>query len=146
MRVSLRVRVSDERILDAVSLRAAARWAYPIAIDAIAVRDRQPSRLPVRFQDRRLGNVSIEDAFIYPPVGGLMTSGELLQALIGMSNRPAGTQARPSVITLRDGATITAIVTGFNLQMPGAVTIDTLDPASNTKGQLEGDEVINIQL
>jgi hypothetical protein len=30
--------------------------------------------------------------------------------------------------------------------MPGGLTIQTVDPASNTKRQIAGDEVINIQL
>jgi hypothetical protein len=73
-----------------------------------------------------------------------MTPGEILQTLIGMANRPAGTPVRPAVIKLRGGTTVTALITGFNLQMPGDLTIHTLDPASNTRGQIAGDEVINI--
>jgi hypothetical protein len=118
----------------------------PIAKDAIAARDRQPGRLPVRFQGKRLGSLSIEEAYIYPRVGGQMTRGEILQTLFGMANRPAGALVRPAVITLRGGATVTAIITGFNLQMPGGLTIHTLDAASNTQRQIAGDEVINIQL
>ena len=119
----------------------------PIAQDAIAMRDRHAGRLrlPVRLQNTRLGNLSIEEAYIYPRVGGQMTPGEILQALFRMANRPAGTPVRPSVITLRGGNLVTAIVTGFNLQMPGGFTIFTLDPASNARGQIAGDEVINIQ-
>jgi hypothetical protein len=117
----------------------------PIAKDALAARDRQPGRHPVRFQGKRLGNLSIEEAYIYPRVGGQMTPGEILQTLFGMANRPAGTQVRPAVIALRDGATITAIITGFNLQMPGSLTIHTHDPASNTSREIAGDDVINIR-
>lgn len=118
----------------------------PIAKDAIAARDRQPGRLPVRFQGKRLGSLSIEEAYIYPRVGGQMTPVEILQTLSGIANRPAATPVRPSVLTLRDGTTVTALITGFNLQIPGALTIHTLDPASNTKRQIAGDEVINIQI
>ena len=78
----------------------------------MAARDRQPGRLPVRVQGRRLGSLSIEEAYIYPRIGGQMTSGEILQTLIGMANRPAGTPVRPSVITLRDGTTVTALIRG----------------------------------
>lgn len=118
----------------------------PIAKDAMAARDRQPGRLPVRFQGRRLGNLSIDEAHIYPRIGGQMMPGEILQTLIGMSNRPAGTLVRPSVITLRGGAKVNVLITGFNLQLPGGLIIDTLDPVSNTKMQISGDEVIDIQL
>jgi hypothetical protein len=118
----------------------------PIAKDAMAARDRQPGPLPVRFRGNRLGNLSIEEAYIYRRVGGQMTPGEILQTLFGMANWPASTMVRPSVITLRGGTTITAIITGFNLQMPASLTIHTLDLASNTKREIAADEVDNIQL
>ena len=118
----------------------------PIAQDAIIARDRQPGRLPLRFHGKRLGGLSIEDSYIYPRVGGQMTPGEILQTLIGAANRPAGTVVRPSAITLKNGTTVYAIITGFNLQLPGGLTIHTLDPTLNTKEQIQGDEVINIQL
>jgi hypothetical protein len=37
-----------------------------IARDAIAVRDRHSGREPVRFQGKRLGDLAIEEAYIYP--------------------------------------------------------------------------------
>jgi hypothetical protein len=40
----------------------------PIAMDAIAVRDRRPSRKLVRFSGRRLGNLETQEGFIYPRV------------------------------------------------------------------------------
>lgn len=104
----------------------------PIAKDAIAVRDRQAGRLPVRFQGKRLGNLSIEEAYIYPRVGGQMAPGDILQTLIGIANRPVAAPAHPSVIRLRDGTTVTALITGFNLQLPGGLTIQTVDPTSET--------------
>jgi hypothetical protein len=121
----------------------------PIAKDAMAARDRQPGRLPLRFQGKRLGNLSIEEAYIYPRIGGPMTPREILQTLLGMANRPAGTLVRPSVITLRGGTTVTALITGFDVNFdpktPLDLTIHTQDPASNTKGQVAVDDVINIQ-
>lgn len=117
----------------------------PIAKDAIAARDRQPGRLPVRVQGKRLGNLLIEDAYIYPKRGGTMTPGEILQALIGMANRPNGTPAGPAVITLRDGTTTTALITGFDLKIPGGLTIRATDMASQSKKEITGDEVVNIQ-
>jgi hypothetical protein len=75
-----------------------------------------------------------------------MTPTEIRQTLFGMANRPAATRARPAVITLRDGTKVTALINGFNLEMPGGLTLHTLDPATGSKGQIAGDEVINIQL
>src|SRR5262245_54946865 len=40
--------------------------ASPIARDAIAARDRYPSRKPTRYQGKRLGNLEIKEAYIYP--------------------------------------------------------------------------------
>jgi hypothetical protein len=41
--------------------------ANPIAREATAVRDRFPGRVPNRWYGKRLGNLSIEEAYIYPP-------------------------------------------------------------------------------
>src|SRR5206468_3730093 len=60
----------------------------PIAKEAITARDRHPGRRMVPFQGNRLGNLSVEEAYIYPRVGGQMTPGEILQTLFGMANRP----------------------------------------------------------
>jgi len=38
----------------------------PIAADAIALRDRNPSREPKRYRERRLGNLTTEEVCIYP--------------------------------------------------------------------------------
>jgi hypothetical protein len=39
----------------------------PIARDAVEVRSRFPARIPARFRGRRLGGLSITEAYIYPP-------------------------------------------------------------------------------
>src|SRR5215213_8800160 len=38
----------------------------PIAADAIALRDRNPSREPKRHRERRLGNLMTEEVVVYP--------------------------------------------------------------------------------
>lgn len=118
----------------------------PIAKDAVAARDRQPDRFPVRFRGERLGGLTVEEAIIYPRVGGQMSLEEILQTLLGMAKRPGGTLIRPSTITLRGGGALTALITGFNVQTSGGLTIHTLDPTSNIKQEISGDEVVNIQL
>jgi hypothetical protein len=118
----------------------------PIAKEAMTVRDRHPGRLPVRFQGERLGSLFIEEAYIYPRVEAHITPEEILQTLFGLANRPTPSTPRPSVITLRDGTTVTGLITGFNLQMPGGLTIDTFDPAAKNKRQIAGDEITNMQI
>ncbi|HEY7424546.1 MAG TPA: hypothetical protein VH682_09985 [Gemmataceae bacterium] len=39
----------------------------PIAKDAIAVRDRHLGRFPIHYRGKQLGNLAIEEAYIYPP-------------------------------------------------------------------------------
>jgi hypothetical protein len=38
------------------------------------------------------------------------------------------------------------LITGFNLQLPGGLTIQTVDPTSNVKRQIVGDDVISLQV
>ena len=38
----------------------------PIALDILKIQHRSPSSLPIRFDDQRLGNLFIEEAYIYP--------------------------------------------------------------------------------
>lgn len=130
-----RVSLSDVKLLSAND---------PIAEDAISTRDRHRGRTVVRVHGGRMGSLSFDEAHIYPRIGEQMTPGEILQALIDLANRPWGAIARPSVITLRNGTTIDAVVTGFNLQMPGGLTIATLEPDSNIKRQISADEVVSI--
>ncbi len=40
----------------------------PAAIAALKVRDRDPDRMPTKYPGNRLGNLSFEEAYIYPPV------------------------------------------------------------------------------
>jgi hypothetical protein len=43
--------------------------ANPVARAAVAVRDRSPGRSPTRYHGKRLGNLSIEEAYLYPLPG-----------------------------------------------------------------------------
>jgi hypothetical protein len=40
----------------------------PIAQDIIAARDRHPAKIPTRYRGKRIGNLSIVKAYIYPPL------------------------------------------------------------------------------
>ena len=39
----------------------------PLAKDLIAYQSKHPKRVPVRFSGYRLGDLDVEEAFIYPP-------------------------------------------------------------------------------
>lgn len=117
----------------------------PIVRDAIAARDRRTGRIPAQYHGMTLGNLSIEEAYIYPQVGDSMTPKELLQTLTAKVNRPAESVLQPSLITLRDGNSIQAIVTGFNFQTSGGITLFLIDPATNVNRQIQGTDVASIQ-
>lgn len=40
--------------------------ASPVALAAVELRDRHSGRLPTRYHGKRLGNIPIEEAYIYP--------------------------------------------------------------------------------
>src|SRR5205823_7541379 len=105
--------------------------------------DRQPGRVPVRYQGKRLGNLAIDEAFIYPRFAGSMTQAEVLQTVAAMMNRSGFVE--PATVTFRDGSTIRAIPTGVQVRTAGKVEIRFLDVATDTPRVVEADEVVNIQ-
>jgi hypothetical protein len=115
----------------------------PIARDAIAVRDRYPARIPTRYRETRLGNLSFDEAYIYPRNIGPLTVDDVLQRVAALMNRTGVLE--PSVVTLRDGSAIQAVPVGIHMHSPGAVRIVLLDRATNTEQVVLADDVVNIQ-
>jgi hypothetical protein len=115
----------------------------PIARDALAVRDRSSGRMPIRYRGKALGNLALEEAYVYPPMAGPMTPADVLQTVLGLMNRRGRLQ--PSTVTLRDGTAIRAIPTGIRMRQPGDVQVTLLDPDTNAERAVEADEVVNIQ-
>jgi hypothetical protein len=117
----------------------------PIARDAIALRDRNQARLPVRYRGKRLGNLAIEEAYIYPKTGP-MTREEVRQTVMALLSRSG--PAQPSKFTLTDGTTKEAIPIGLQLQMQGpgrSLQIKLLDPTTNQSELVLANDVVNIQ-
>lgn len=115
----------------------------PIARDAVAVRERHPGFSPIRYNGKRLGNLAIEEAYIYPRIGGPMTPSEVLQTVLALMNRMGHIQ--PAVVTLRDGSTIRAIPTGIRMRQPSGAEITLLDASTNSERSVRADEVVNMQ-
>ncbi|HUY32370.1 MAG TPA: hypothetical protein VMV69_06285 [Pirellulales bacterium] len=128
------IALSDIRLVNATN---------PIARDAITVRDRYPGRIPARFQGKRLGNLAIEEAYIYPPASGQMTRSEVLQTAAGLMNRTGALQ--PSIVTFRDGSSMQAIPVGIDMQSPGTVRVVLHDIAAGADRVVSADDVVNIQ-
>lgn len=126
------ISISNVKIVDADN---------PIARSAIEVRDRYPARLPARYNGKRLGNMSIEDVYIYPSTGG-MTRTEVLQTVTGLMNR-TGVLA-PSLVTLRDGTQFQAVPLGIQMNVPGAVQVVFQDLVASTNRSIPVDDVVGI--
>ena len=117
----------------------------PIVKDAITARDRRPGRFLVKYQGTYLGKMAVEEAYIYPPYTGAITQTELLQTLMTLADRPPNSVLPESVITLRDGMSVRGIINGFNVQMPGELTIYVHDQSTNSRRQIAGADVVEIQ-
>jgi hypothetical protein len=76
--------ISEVRLIPASS---------PIARAAVGVRDRFPGGTPARFHGKRLGNLSIEEAYIYPAA---LTSGgpRRKTRIFGRREEPSGGEPR----------------------------------------------------
>jgi hypothetical protein len=114
----------------------------PMASEAIALRDRNPARLPVPYHGKRLGNEPIEEAYIYPKIGP-MTRDEVLQTVMATLKRSG--RAQPFTFTFADGTARRAIPTGIQLQSGRGLQIVLLDPGSGQSQAVAADDVINIQ-
>jgi hypothetical protein len=117
----------------------------PIARDAIAARDRRPGRVPIRYRGKRLGNIDIEEAFIYPKIGP-MTRDEVRQTVMALLNGQE--HVNPSTFTFADGSTRQAIPIGMHVYSAGptrGLQFELLDPVTNQHQVVAADEVINIQ-
>jgi hypothetical protein len=113
----------------------------PIAKSAREIRDRYPARLPSRYHGRRLGNMTIEEAYLYPRAG-FMTRTEVLQTVTGLMNR-TGVLA-PSLVTLRDGTQIQAVPVGIQMNNPGAIQVVFLDLVASANRSIPVDDVVGI--
>jgi hypothetical protein len=140
--------VSLSRIPDAaitISEVSLVHSSDPIAKEAMAQRDRRPGRIPIRYRGKRLGNLAIEEAYIYPKIGP-MTRDEVRQTVMALLDRSG--PAQPSTFTLADGSTRVAIPIGMHLHQAGptrGLQFELLDPVTGQHQAVAADDVINIQ-
>ncbi len=117
----------------------------PISRAAIEVRDRYPARQPNRYHGQRLGNLAIEEAYIYPR-NGVMTRPEVLQIVTGLMSWTGA--LAPSLVTLRDGTQIRTIPVGIQLKDavndPGAIQVVFHDLVAGTNRSIAVDDVVGI--
>lgn len=132
--------------LPGVSVASVTRLIHPsdpIAREALAQRDRRPGRVPVRYRGKRLGDLAIEEAYIYPKIGP-MTRDEVRQTVMALLDR--GGAAQPSTFILADGSIKRAIPIGMHLFGPTpGLQFELLDPVTSQRQVVPADDVINVR-
>jgi hypothetical protein len=128
-----RLSLSDIKILDPDD---------PVARDAIRARDRVPGRLPKRYRGERLGDLAIEEAYIYPRPG-TMTRLEIVQTVAGLIDRAGA--AAPSLVTLRDGTQFQGMPVALNINKTGPGEVVFHDVATSRDRPIPVDEVVGIR-
>jgi hypothetical protein len=129
---NVRVSISDIKIVDADN---------PVAKHAVEIRDRHAARLSTRYKGKKLGDMDIEEAYIYPSTGG-MTLSEVLQTVTGLMNR-TGSLA-PSLITLRDGTQFRAIPVGIQMNLPGPIDVEFRDLSGQSDRSIPVGDIVTI--
>jgi hypothetical protein len=115
----------------------------PIAVDALAIRQRFSARMPSRYNGKRLGQLAIEEAYIYPPVTAGMDRAQVLHSVTQLMNRHGVIQ--PSLVTLRNGSSFQAIPLGIQVGQPGEIAVVLRNVTSGVDESLSIDEIMNIQ-
>jgi hypothetical protein len=116
----------------------------PIAAAAKAVLDRYAAKIPTRYKGDWLGELAIEEAYIYPPMESKPDRAEILRTVAQLMNRTGPVQ--PSVVTLRDGSILHAIPVGLQARRQGAGIVVVVDDVTSGQTQsLAIDEITNIQ-
>ena len=59
----------------------------PVAASAIQIRDRRPARTATQYRVKSLGDLSVEEVYIYPRVTGLMSRDEVVQTVASLMSR-----------------------------------------------------------
>ena len=112
-----------------------------IAVAAMALRKRPPGRPAIKLQRTRLGDVDIEEGFIYPPVGQ-MTSLEVVQTVAALMNRRG--RIEPSTVALSNGKSMRAFPVGMHLTHAGETLVKLHDVLSETDREVAVGDIASI--
>jgi len=120
----------------------------PIAKSVLGILARRPGRLPMRLSGNSLGNLSVEETYIYPPHwfvspgGKQMTTDEVIQHVIQLMNRTGAVQA--SAVTLRDGTAFRGIPFGLELGN-NQMEVKFVDEATNRPRVIPAADIAFVQ-
>jgi hypothetical protein len=120
----------------------------PITKSVLEILARHPRRSPIRFGGKSLGNLSVEEAYIYPPRifvspgGNRMTTNEVIQHVIQLMNRTGVVQA--SAVTLQDGTAFRGFPFGLELGN-NQMEVKFIDEATNRPRAIPAVDIACIQ-
>ena len=112
-----------------------------LAKEAIAIRDRNLSRSVTEFHGKWLGNLAIDEAYIYPLSVASMTPIEVMRSIVELMNR-AGT-FQPITVELRDGSSILCYPTGIEMRSGDAYVKYRVHP-SGLESAIRADDIQTI--
>ena len=115
----------------------------PIAIDAMAFRERSSAGVPSKYTGTRLGQLEVEEAYIYPRITPGLNRTQVLQAVTQLMNRKGVIQ--PSLFTFRNGSSLNAIPTGVRVQQPDGIMVELHNVSSGVNDSFPIEEITNIQ-
>jgi hypothetical protein len=99
--------------------------------------------VPTQPYHSRLGDLAIEELYVYPRETGRMTRDEVLRAVADFMSRRGAIQ--PVTGTFRDGSTMRAAPIGMQVPQPGTVEITFFEASTNARRAVDADEVASVQ-
>jgi hypothetical protein len=129
------------------------RWTYemdvrllgandPASKAAKTIQDDFPSDTLRPFRGFMLGNVAVDEAFIYPPVPMKLTPTDAVNRMLDLVQREG--EKRSSLVTLCDGSTFEAIPVGLDITSGGPMNLTFHDLTTNSSRVLAAQEVAGI--
>jgi hypothetical protein len=125
------------------------RADHPIGRDMLAILARHPGRMATRLGRRRLGDMMIEEAYIYPADLFAMrdpaplTRDEVLQKLFELMSRGPGS-LQPSRVTARDGTSFLGVPFSIQRVSPQTLVVQFVGEGESAQA-FRVDEISSIE-
>jgi hypothetical protein len=115
----------------------------PIARAARALRDRSKQGRMAQCGEGQLGDLPIEEAYIYPSIILELTQDEVIQKVVELMHRTG--PLAPSKVTMRDGSVFQGIPIGLEVSNAGGIAVAIQDATTKSKETILADSVSTIE-
>ncbi|MGL4552236.1 MAG: hypothetical protein ACRC33_13735 [Gemmataceae bacterium] len=114
----------------------------PAARAALDVQRHRTPDAPIRVHDRpALGDLAIQEAYIYPRTGGALSPADVPARILHLMQR---TGSAPSRVKLRDGSSFRGLPVGLRLDVAKQFELTFFDEATKAERVLPAEEVVAI--